>query len=119
MIGEISDSVDKWFQERWSRFTASENYKLMSNNSKGEVFGDPAWGYIKQKALEMITRMWERPELEENKALLHGKMYEYPAYERYVLTTKNENMVYCGTENPIFLEYTPLSRDSGGSPDAI
>jgi hypothetical protein len=119
MIGEINDTVDKWYSERWRKFTASENYKLLSNNAKGEVFGAGAWTYIKQKVLEMATVYWERPELEEVKSLLHGKMYEYPAFERYVTTTRNTEMVYLGTETPLFIEYEPLKGNSGGSPDAI
>lgn len=119
MIGEIKDSVDKWFTDRWSKFTASENYKLLTNNKQGEVFGDGAWTYIKQKALEMVTVMWERPELEEVKSLLHGRMYEYPAFERYISTTRNADMVYLGSENPLFIEYEALKGSSGGSPDSI
>jgi hypothetical protein len=114
-----SDSVDNWFKERWSRFTASENFKLLTNNAQGAVFGEPAWTYIKQKALEMVSRMVERPELEEVKSLLHGKIYEYPAFERYVATTRNTDMVYLGSENPLFITYEKMERDSGGSPDAI
>lgn len=119
MTGDITDSVDKWFTERWSKFTASETFKLMTNNSKGEAFGEGAWTYIKQKALEMVTVMWERPELEEVKSLLHGRMYEYPAFERYVTTTRNTEIVYLGSENPLFIEYEKLKGNSGGSPDAI
>ncbi len=119
MFNEIKDSVDKWYSERWSKFTASENYKLLTNNAKGEVFGDGAWTYIKQKALEMATVYWERPELEEVKSLLHGKMYEYPAFERYINTTRNTEMVYLGSENPLFIEYEALKGNSGGSPDSI
>jgi hypothetical protein len=119
MIGEIKDSVDKWFTERWSKFTASENWKLLTNNGKNEVFGEAAWTYIKQKALEMVTVMWERPELEEVKSLLHGKMYELPAYERYIQTTKNYEMTYLGSENPVFLPYDKMPTASGGSPDTV
>jgi hypothetical protein len=113
------DSVDSWYQERWSRFTASENYKLLIPGKQRAVFGDAAMTYIKQKAFEMVSVMWERPELEEVKSLLHGRVFEQPAFERYLRTTKNYDMRYCGSEKPIFLEYEPLKRDVGGSPDAI
>jgi hypothetical protein len=119
MIGEIKDSVDKWFTERWSKFTASENWKLLTNNIKNEVFGEVAWTYIKQKALEMVTVMWERPELEEAKSFLHGKMYELPAYERYIQTTKNYDLTYLGGDNPVFLPYDKMPTASGGSPDVV
>jgi hypothetical protein len=113
------DSVDQWYQERWSRFTASENYKLLISGKKGEVFGEAATTYIKQKAFEMVSVMWERPELEEVKSLLHGRVHEEPAFQRYIRTTKNYDMQYCGSDKPIFLEYEPLKRDCGGSPDAV
>lgn len=119
MFNEPNDVIDKWFTERWSKFTASENYKLMTNNSKGELFGEMGWSYIKQKAMEMATIMWERPELEDLKSFLHGKMYELPAYERYIQTTKNYSLTYLGSDNPVFLPYDKLPKDSGGSPDVV
>jgi hypothetical protein len=119
MAGVSIDSVDAWYQERWSRFTASENYKLMIPGKDSKLFSAGGMSYIKQKALEMVSVMWERPELEEVKSLLHGKVHEQPAFERYVRETKNYNMKYLGSEHPLFLEYEPLKRDVGGSPDAI
>lgn len=113
-----SDALDQWFLARWTKFTASENYKLLVSNGKS-MFGDGAMTYIEAKALEMCTNMWERPELEENKALLHGKMYEYPAYKAYITATGNYSMKYLGTDTPLFLEYEPLENESGGSPDII
>jgi len=119
MFQEANDAKDQWFLERWTKFTASENYKLLSNGVKGSIFGDSAWKYIKQKAFEMSSVMWERPELEEAKALMHGKMYEYPAYEAYINVTKNYSMQYLGSDTPVFLPYEPLKKESGGSPDII
>lgn len=119
MFQEANDLKDEWFLKRWTKFTASENYKLLSNEVKGELFGSTAKNYIKQKAFEMASRMWERPELEETKSLLHGRMYEYPAYDAYVKATKNYSMTYMGSDNPIFLEYEPLKKESGGSPDVV
>ena len=110
--------LDQWHLARWSRFTASENYKLLVGNGSN-MFGAGAMTYIEEKVLQMTTQMWERPEMEENKTLLHGKIYEYPAYKYYVNTTGNTNMIYLGDETPLFLEYEPLAKDSGGSPDAI
>lgn len=116
---EVNDAKDKWHLERWTKFTASEWHKLLGNDRKGNIFGEVAWGYIEQKALEMCTVMWERPELEENKNLLHGKMYEYPAYKAYIEATRNYSMKYLGSETPLFLEYEALKGESGGSPDIV
>ena len=112
------DNLDQWHMARWSKFTASENYKLLVGNGTS-TFGAGAYSYIKKKALQMCTMMWERPEMEEVKSLLHGKMYEYPAYQALVRTTGYESLRYLGTEYPIFLEYEPLPNESGGSPDSI
>lgn len=118
MIGDI-EGVDKWFSQRWGKFTASELYKLLPAGDKGKLLSAGAYTYIKQKAMEMTTRMWERPALEEVKSLLHGKAHEYPAYEAYVNHTKNYSMRYLGTETPLFLEDEQLKGESGGSPDVI
>lgn len=114
---EKQDNIDKWFIARWSKFTASENYKLLAPSGTS-VFSPGAYTYIKTKVLEMCTQMWERPELEEVKALLHGRIYEYPAFEATTRAT-GYNLKYLGTEHPLFLEYEPLPNESGGSPDAI
>ena len=119
MIGQM-DGVDKWLVQRWTKFTSSEIYKLLYGGSKpGDVFGVGAITYIKKKALEMSTVVEERYDLDEVEALLHGKVYERPAYEWYINKTKDFNMHHMGSENPIFLDYDPLFGESGGSPDAL
>lgn len=113
-----TDPVDAWFLERHSRFTASENYKLLTTPKKREdYFSEGAWTYIEERAMQSVTDLWERPELDEVASLLWGKVYEYPAYERYVKETKNYNMRYLGLENPIFIKHPHLEDESGGTPD--
>lgn len=118
MISKM-DTVDAWFLSRWTKFTSSEIYKLLTGGSKCQLFGAGAMTYIKMKALEMSTQMHERPELEEVKSLLWGKVYEQPAFQWYVKTTRNMDMIYLGTDNPLFLEYESIPKESGGSPDSI
>jgi len=113
------NNQDDWFLQRYGKFTSSEIYKLLKDDKVGQVFGAGAWTYIEQKAVERTTHLAERPELEEVKSLLWGKVYEYPAYAAYVEATKNHTMTYLGTETPLFLEYEPLAKDCGGSPDII
>lgn len=113
---ESTDKIDQWFTERWGRFTASECYKLMAPGAK-TTFATGGDTYIETKALEMCTHMVERPEMEEVKSLLWGKMYELPAYQAYVQATKNHSMTYMGSESPIFLVYEPLKEEVGGTPD--
>lgn len=111
------DKLDEWHLRRWARFTASESYKLLVSGTN-QMFGVGAWTYIKQKALEMTTRMQERPELDETKSILHGRAHEYPAYEAYVQQTGNRDLIYLGDENPMFYPYKPLAEESGGTPDS-
>lgn len=115
MIDQL-DSKDRWFLDRHGKFTASEIGKLLSKGAGAKMFGTGAITYIKQKAIEKMTVLWERPELEYVKALLHGKVHEQPAYEMYKRVTKNYSMRYFGSDAPLFL---PLDDDSGGSPDGL
>lgn len=115
MIDQL-DVKDKWFLERHGKFTASEIGKLLSKGAGTKMFGQGALTYIKQKAIEKMTVLWERPELEAVKSLLHGKAHELPAYEMYKRETKNYSMRYFGSDTPLFLAH---DDDSGGSPDGL
>jgi hypothetical protein len=116
-INPASD-LDQWHLQRWSKFTSSENYKLLPPSGV-QMFSAGAYTYIKEKVLQMTTNIWERPKLDEVEACLHGKSNEYPAYKATVVATGYSNLIYLGEEKPLFLEYEPLSGESGGSPDAI
>lgn len=113
------ESKDKWMIDRWGKFTSSENGKLFSPGKSGELFGAGAKTYIHKKALERMITIWERPEDEFNKNFFHGKSYERPAYEEYILRTRNHSMRYLGSDSPLFLEDEENIGDSGGSPDGI
>lgn len=114
---ENTDKIDEWYNIRRSRFTSSENYKLLPTESAKHFFSSGARTYIETKVIELTTKMWQRPELEEVESLLHGKMYELPASERYMQETKNFSMTYMGTENPIFIEDETIKDEAGGTPD--
>src|SRR6188508_3231741 len=111
------DKIDEWHMRRWARFTASESYKLLVTGAGQNMFGTGAWTYIEQKALEMTTVMQERPELDEAKAILHGRAHEFPGFVAYVNYTGNNSIEYLGDENPLFYPYRPLAEESGGTPD--
>jgi len=111
------DKIDRWHLARWSCFTASENYKLLAPAKGNAMFGDGALTYIEQKALEMTTRMHERPELDEAKSILHGRAHEYPAFVEYRERTGYHSFTYLGDDNPMFYPYRPLAEESGGTPD--
>lgn len=110
------DNKDQWYVDRWGKFTASEIYKILSSGRGSDMFGAPAKEYIRQKAIENMSVMWERPELEFVKAILHGRAHEYPAFEAYKSVSRNYSMQYFGSDNPVFIRF---NEDSGGSPDGI
>lgn len=121
------DKIDEWHLKRRGKFTASECHKLwLSGSSAGKgnkeakesMFSPGGWTYIKSKAFEMTTNMWQRPELEEVESLLHGRAHEYPAYDMYVKTTRNTELIYMGDENPIFCPHPTLVDEFGGTPDS-
>lgn len=114
-------SLDAWHLKRRGKFTSSENHKLIKPGEKGNVFSIGGITYIETKAVEMITEIWERPELEEVESLRWGKGFELPAFEDYISKTKNYGMEFMGTENPVFMEYEEgnLKEESGGSPDGV
>lgn len=113
------DKIEQWHLERRGKFTASEMYKLLIGGKGGTMFGEGAMSYIEAKAIEMTTTMWERPELEETKSILHGRVHEYPAYQMYVQQTKNFSMEYVGPEDPVFLPYETIPEECGGTPDCV
>jgi hypothetical protein len=113
-------NITKWHEQRWGKFTSSENHKLMgSGRKKDDLFGVAAMTYINKKASEIGLNFYEQPELEEVKSLLHGKYYEEQAFERFVLETKINNLALCGSENPIFIPNQKYIEYAGGSPDAV
>lgn len=111
--------IDNWHEARWGNFTCSLNDKLVDSNGAKAPFTSSGYNYIKQKAVECCTRMEERPEMEEFKNFLWGKVHELPAFEAYIQVTRNTSLTYLGTHTPLYLEYEPLKEDSGGSPDVI
>jgi hypothetical protein len=113
-----SEAIDAWLQKRRSRFTSSENYKLLGVPKESKFFWSTAANtYIESKVIELTTKMYERPQIEEVEALRHGKANEFPSYERYIKETKNYSMTYMGDENPMFIPCKKLIDESGGTPD--
>lgn len=109
------DAVDNWLIKRHGMFTASKIDLLWASGAAGRLFSPGGAGYIKKKAVEGLTTLFEKPEMEQVKSLLHGKVYEEPAINHYCRTSRNWDINYYGTLEPVFLLY---NNDSGGSPDA-
>lgn len=107
-----NDKIDEWFKKRRSKFTCSENYKLSKD-------GIGRNSYIESKVIELTTKFYQRPELEEVEALRHGKANEWPSAERYFNETKNFSMTYLGDENPTFFPNENNPEESGGTPDMV
>lgn len=116
---DTSDAIDEWIKKRRSKFTSSDNWKLLptSKQATGQLWSTTANTYIEQKVIELTTKFYQRPELDEVEALRHGKANEFPSYERYVQETKNFSMTYLGDETPMFIPCPKLVSESGGTPD--
>jgi hypothetical protein len=104
------DDIDVWHQKRKAKFTSSCNYKLLGDGKVNST-------YVEEKVIELTTRYYERPELEQVESLLWGNVYERPAFETYVDVTKNHSMIYIGRDNPIFYPDETMIYEAGGSPD--
>lgn len=115
MINQL-DKVDGWYLQRYSKFTASEIHKLIGKGKDGTGFSVGGMTYIETKAIEEMTVMYERPELEFVESLMHGKAYEEPAFRAYVKVSRNTSMKHFGSDNPVYLPYNDYS---GGSPDGL
>lgn len=111
------DKIDEWHLDRKGRFSASQAWKLFSNGGN-EMFGRGAWTYIQDRAVDMLTKPWERPWIDEVDSILHGRAHEYPAYARYIQETRNFSVKYLGDLYPIFITHPDFPDEFGGTPDA-
>lgn len=117
---EVSRKIDEWHLERKGRFTASKAYRLIIKRENVEgMFGTGAKTYIMEKAVEMVTRFWERPGVDEADSILHGHAHEYLGFKEYVYATGNTSMKYLGTETPVFFKHFDFPDEFGGTPDAV
>jgi hypothetical protein len=116
---EDSSAIDNWLMKRRSRFTSSENFKLLRGDkqNKDDVWSAGSISYIETKVIELTTAVYERPKLEEVEALRHGKANEFPSFERYIAETRNYSMTYLGDETPTFIPCKVIVGESGGTPD--
>jgi hypothetical protein len=118
---DIDSKTEEWLIKRRGKCTASENWKLLPTvkQDKNTMWSATAKSYIEAKALEVCTKYYQRPDLDEVEALRHGKANEWPAAERYIQETKNYSMTYLGDDNPTFLPCPTIAGESGGSPDIV
>jgi hypothetical protein len=116
---ENTDKIDQWFKKRRAKFSSSEQWKLLptSKQPANQLWSGTASTHIETKVIELSTKIYERPDLDEAEALRHGKINEYPAFERYIQETKNYSMSYLGDENPTFIPCKDMPDESGGTPD--
>lgn len=111
-----ASAKDKWFVSRHGKFTASKIGCLCVPGSKGALFGEGAKTYIRQRATEKMTTITDRPEMEYVKSIRHGKDLEVVSFGAYQRYTRNYDMRYFGSEQPLFLDF---DENSGGSPDGM
>lgn len=102
----------EWLSQRLGRFTASEIHKLFTNSrTKGQVFGQTAMTYIRQKAAEILTQ--EVKEDMNFKQAEWGKANESEAWAMFEEISSIKGNYY-GAANPTFF---PHGDFEGGSPD--
>jgi hypothetical protein len=116
---DSGDKIDQWLLKRRSKYSSSENWKLLRTSKQPTdiLWSATANTYIEKKVIELTTRMDSRPEMEEVEALRHGKTEEFPSFERYIKETKNYSMTYLGDESPMFIPWAVNPDESGGTPD--
>ena len=103
--------------ERDGKFTSSEIWKLLVNGkTKGDVFGETAKTYIKEKAVEILTQ--RKKESFSSRATDWGNEYEYKAVQEYNRFNFCE-VEYFGSSNPKFFVCPEFEEYAGGSPDFL
>lgn len=113
------DKIDEWHVIRRGKFTASHSWKLQSKGVGDQMFGAGARTYIEEKAVEMVTRYWERPGVDDADPILHGYAHEFMGYKEYVYVTGNSSVKYLGTETPVFFAHFDFPDEFGGTPDGV
>ena len=112
----MEQRTSEWFLARKGKFTASEIFNLMaSSRRKGEIFGDTALSYIKEKVNECIMNDSVFLSFEElygygNQATKWGEYYEDEAREKY---SERTGLFVAQTG---FIEF---GAHTGGSPDGL
>jgi hypothetical protein len=104
-------------QERFGKFTASEIWKLLvGGKAKGDIFGETAKTYIKEKAVEILTQ--RRKDSFGSRATDWGNEWEYKAIKEYNCANFVD-VEYFGSNNPKFFPCPNFETYAGGSPDFI
>lgn len=103
---------EKWLQEKWGRFSASQMLHLLTPGKTG-IFSQGGITYIEQVAREAYT-LFNNEENGESYAMKRGKMLEPQSYAYLRKLLRFDGLQYFGGDNPVFDLYCP---DSGVSPD--
>jgi hypothetical protein len=119
LIFMIDNTVEeKWLQEKWGKFGASDMHKLWSKG-KGEMFGEGAKTHIKKVARQAYT-MFNTCDSVETYAMKMGKVNEPQSFGYLYNLLGIPNLQYYGSGNPIFLPHieNDFKTDTGCSPDS-
>lgn len=107
---------DIWVSERKGLFTASENFRLMTDpKSKSEPFSDGAYTYILEKVAEEITG--EEKFTPDTWDMKWGKEQEPVARQRFVKALYDRG-IFAKVDEPGFFPYLMKGEKvAGASPD--
>lgn len=112
------DNIDLESQKKRGKFNASMAFRLLSEGKDGELFGDSAWNYITETAIQMVTRREDYIAIGNPLAQIeHGKLYEYEAYLHYMQENGRKNVRYFGHEKPVIVAHNDISDEFGCYPD--
>src|SRR6185503_1053945 len=108
---------EKWLQEKWGKFGASDMHKLWSKG-KGEMFGEGAKTHIKKVARQAYT-MFNTCDSVETYAMKMGKVNEPQSFGYIYKLLRVPELQFYGSANPIFLPHrkNDFKADTGCSPD--
>ncbi len=110
---ELADPIEAWLKERWSKFTASEMYRLMTSGKAKDSLSVGAMTYVREKVAEQLSEFSSNEF--SSAAMDWGREHELEAIQAFESLT--EIRVNQTGENQQFI----LSECGhwGGTPDGI
>lgn len=114
------ESEEKWLQDKWGKFGASDMHKLWAKGVGTNMFGVGAMTHIKKIARQAYT-MFNTQDSVETYAMKMGKVLEPQSFAYLFQILKLPEIEYYGSANPVFIPHheSDFKADTGCSPDAI
>lgn len=113
-----TEAEEKWLQDKWGMFGASDIHKLWSKGVGQNMFGVGAMTHIKKIARQAYT-MFNTQDSVETYAMKMGKVLEPQSFGYVYKLLMVPELNYFGSNNPIFKKHhkSDFKDDTGCSPD--